>query len=205
MARCVDQLFRRIEVFMNSKDQHLLVHVPHASTHIPENLRNDFIIGNDFIDKESKISADLYTEQLARQAWPMATIIEAKISRIVLDVERYEDDSKEIMSMFGRGIIYTRSHDGKKIRAKVSQKKRQALIEQYYVPHWKKLRDTAKGKILIDLQLICGNLNACFLTHKVHEYPNTSLRINCIHCSNEIGKRSGEHFNTITCAKTFWW
>ena len=55
------------------------------------------------------------------------------------------------MSKFGRGIIYTRSHDGKKIRAKVSQKKRQALIEQYYVPHWKKLRDTAKGKILIDV------------------------------------------------------
>ena len=135
----------------NSKDHNLIIHVPHASTHIPENLRKDFIVENDLIDRESSISADLYTEQLARQAWPMATIIEAKISRIVLDVERYEDDSKEIMSKFGRGIIYTRSHDGKKIRAEVSQKKRQALIEQYYVPHWKKLRDTAKGKILIDL------------------------------------------------------
>ena len=135
----------------NSKDHNLLIHVPHASTHIPENLRKDFIVEDDLIDRESSISADLYTEQLARQAWPMATIIEAKISRIVLDVERYEDDSKEIMSKFGRGIIYTRSHDGKKIRAAVSQKKRQKLIDQYYTPHWKKLRDNAKGKILIDL------------------------------------------------------
>ena len=135
----------------NSKDHNLLVHVPHASTYIPENLRKDFIVENDLIDKESNISADLYTEQLARQAWPLATIIEAKISRIVLDVERYEDDSKEIMAQFGRGMIYTKSHDGKKIRDKVSQEKRQKLIDQYYAPHWKKLRDSAKGKILIDL------------------------------------------------------
>ena len=62
----------------NSKDHNLIIHVPHASTHIPENLRNDFIVGNDFIDKESSISADLYTDQLARQAWPLATIIEPK-------------------------------------------------------------------------------------------------------------------------------
>lgn len=136
---------------MYSKDHNLLVHVPHASTHIPQNLRKDFIVEDDSIDKESNISADLYTEQLARQAWPLATIIEAKISRIVLDVERYEDDSKEIMAQFGRGIIYTKSHDGKKIRGKVSQKKRQKLIDQYYAPHWKKLRDNAKGKVLIDL------------------------------------------------------
>ena len=135
----------------NSKDHNLLVHVPHASTYIPENLRKDFIVENDLIDKESNISADLYTEQLARQAWPLATIIEAKISRIVLDVERYEDDSKEIMAQFGRGMIYTKSHDGKKIRDKVSQEKRQKLIDQYYAPHWKKLRDSAKGKVLIDL------------------------------------------------------
>ena len=134
MARCVDQLFRRIEVFMNSKDQHLLVHVPHASTHIPENLRNDFIIGNDFIDKESKISADLYTDQLARQAWPFATIIEAKISRIVLDVERYEDDSEETRRSLAVELSIPTAMMEKNC-GKVSQKKRQALIEQYYAPH----------------------------------------------------------------------
>ena len=45
----------------NSKDHNLIIHVPHASTHIPENLRKDFIVENDLIDRESSISA-AYTQ-----------------------------------------------------------------------------------------------------------------------------------------------
>ena len=54
-----------------------------------------------------------------------------------------------------------------------------------------------------ELQLICGDLHARFLSHKIHEYPNTLLRINCVDCCNKISKRSGEHFHTVSLVQTF--
>jgi len=80
----------------------ICVHVPHASTAIPDVLRGDFLITHNKLDAEARISADLYSDLLAKEAWQNARIVDAKVSRIVVDVERYPDDAKEEMSKVGR-------------------------------------------------------------------------------------------------------
>ena len=129
----------------------LVVHVPHASIAIPDDIWPEFLIDPDRANQEAMVSADLYTELMAREAWPNAEIIEAPVSRIVVDVERYEDDAFEEMASVGRGVIYTHDHMQERIRKDPSFETRVDLLARYYTPHWSRLRAAAIGATLIDL------------------------------------------------------
>ena len=129
----------------------LVVHVPHASIIIPDDVWPEFLVPRSDVEAEALGSADLYTDEMARQAWPWAEIVEAEVSRIVVDVERYDDDSKEEMAEVGRGALYTCDHQRKAIRKSLSQARRDELLDRYYWPHWEHLRAKAAGAILIDL------------------------------------------------------
>lgn len=129
----------------------LVVHVPHASTQIPDDVWDQFSVSREVIEHEAVASADLYTDLLARDAWPEAEIIQAQVSRIVVDVERYPDDEQEEMAQVGRGVIYTHDHLGHVIRRSLSPTQRGDLLRQYYEPHWRHLRSSAAGAVLIDL------------------------------------------------------
>jgi N-formylglutamate amidohydrolase len=129
----------------------LIIHVPHASLSIPDDVWPEFLIARAAVEAEAWASADLFTDEIARQAWPLAQIIEAEVSRIVIDVERYDDDSKEEMAELGRGIFYTRDHQMHPIRAALSEIRRAELLDRYYRPHWQRLRRQAAESVLIDL------------------------------------------------------
>ena len=137
---------------MNAPENaNICIHVPHSSTAIPEELRGDFSITDDELDVEATVSADLYSDLLAKEAWQNAHIVDAQVSRIVVDVERYPDDAKEEMSQVGRGVIYECDHTGQRIRNVIANEKREKLLNDFYYPHWERLRAAAKDKILIDL------------------------------------------------------
>lgn len=129
----------------------LVVHVPHASTFIPEDAWTDFLVSRQEVEAEALASADLYTDEMARQAWPNARIVEAAVSRIVVDVERYDDDSREEMSEVGRGVMYTCDHLMRPIRRPMIGSRREELLERYYRQHWNRLRLEAGGSVLVDL------------------------------------------------------
>jgi N-formylglutamate deformylase len=134
---------------MNS--QNMIVHAPHSSIEVPERFRNQFVVDDQELKEEAVNSADLWTDVLASEAWPQATMVTPPISRIVVDMERYADDSLETMAQVGRGMIYTHSCSGEPIRRAISEGERRELYETYYAPHWEGLRSLAKGQILIDL------------------------------------------------------
>jgi N-formylglutamate deformylase len=129
----------------------LVVHVPHASTFIPEDAWTEFLVSRQEVEAEALASADLYTDEMARQAWPHARIVEAEVSRIVVDVERYDDDSREEMSEAGRGVMYTCDHLMRPIRRPMIGSRREELLERYYRQHWNRLRLEAADSVLVDL------------------------------------------------------
>lgn len=141
----------------------VIVHVPHASTFIPEDVWSEFLVPRDQVEAEADASADLNTDKMARQAWPQAKIIQAQVSRIVVDVERYDDDSEEEMAAVGRGVLYTHDHNQIEIRKSLSEARREELLARYYRPHWKGLRAHAAAAVLIDL----------------HTYPAKPWTIEC--------------------------
>jgi N-formylglutamate amidohydrolase len=129
----------------------LLIHVPHASVFIPSAVRGQFLLDDAALMREAAASADLHTDALATAAWPRASIVTARVSRIVIDVERFEDDRAEEMARVGRGMIYTHTHAGWRMRRALSADERAELHKTYYTPHWHGLRQAARGRTLIDL------------------------------------------------------
>ncbi len=128
----------------------LIIHVPHASLIIPAEAKSQYLLSDEQLASEVAESADLWTDELASAAFPEATIIEAKVSRVVLDVERYADDELEVMASTGRGMIYTHTHDGHRMRKDLSPESRLDLKKRFYDPHWDTLRTAAKSGYLID-------------------------------------------------------
>ena len=128
-----------------------LIHVPHASIEIPSDVRSQFLLADSELRREAIESADLFTDALAREAWPKAQIICSNVSRLVVDVERYPDDSVELMSKYGRGMIYMSTHLGAPLRRTLSENEKYELKRDWYDPHWARLRAAAKDQILIDL------------------------------------------------------
>ena len=129
----------------------LVIHVPHASLWIPDALRDQFTISADALASEARLSADLHTDLLARAAWPQARIVSAEVSRVVVDVERYEDDAQEVMAGVGRGVVYRCDRLGWPMRRPLDRAEREALLDRFYRPHWRHLREAARDAVLIDL------------------------------------------------------
>ena len=53
------------------------------------------------------------------------------VSRLVVDPERFENDTEEIMSSKGMGVIYTKTSDGEKLRSNVPPEQERKNLKSY--------------------------------------------------------------------------
>jgi len=73
------------------------------------------------------------------------SVVAAPISRLVLDVERFEKDEQEPMSACGMGVIYNRTADGEPLRRTLQPAERENLLSTYYRPHHQRLQKAANA------------------------------------------------------------
>ena len=83
----------------------VVLHVPHDSTHIPADVRNQFSLDDAQLEHELLAMTDHKTLDLFASGVPQAQVIRAPVSRLVLDVERFEDDQFEPMALRGMGAV----------------------------------------------------------------------------------------------------
>ena len=131
----------------------LVVHVPHTSTFMPEETLGAFLLPRPELERVASIMGDLYTDELF--AYPSATMVVAPVSRLIVDVERFEDDGQEAMASCGMGVIYTVTHDGQRLRPRLETGQREALLDRWYRPHHARLEAAvtevlaASGSVLL--------------------------------------------------------
>jgi N-formylglutamate amidohydrolase len=133
----------------------VILHIPHDSMTIPGDCRELFILEDGELERELLRMTDLHTcELFAGNACP-GQVVRFPVSRLLVDPERFPEDSDEPMAARGQGAIYTRTSDGRQLKRKLSRIERNYLMDRYYFPHHDRLTarvDTALkryGKALV--------------------------------------------------------
>lgn len=117
----------------------VVFHVPHASRHIPEDVRSTYLLGEKELQAELDRLTDHAVDQLFVPPGVESSTVAASVSRFVVDVERFVDSAHEPMSSVGMGAIYTRTTDGRPLRRELAHDEERRLLDQHYHPHHQRL------------------------------------------------------------------
>jgi N-formylglutamate deformylase len=123
----------------------IVLHIPHSSKEIPPDIRPSLVLSDEELETELVRLTDSYTGEL--YDCRMATRIIFPVSRLVVDPERFLDDSAEPMSEAGMGAVYLCDSRGQTLRSTLSPGQRDELIQKYYVPHHSRLADAVSSAL----------------------------------------------------------
>jgi N-formylglutamate deformylase len=114
----------------------IVIHIPHASVVVPDDVAGAFLAPHREIRAEILRMTDWFTDELfAPPPELAAAMVAAPVSRLVVDTERFRDDSREAMASRGMGAIYTRMSDGRPLRTLLSADERAQWLARWYDPH----------------------------------------------------------------------
>ena len=139
----------------------LILHIPHSSADIP--LMDGYVLPKIELELEIIKLTDWHTDDLFKNKNDVEVI--APFSRIFCDVERFSDDSKEVMSKFGMGMLYTTLDCGDEMRI-VTPKLREKILKEYYNVHHKKLEK--------EVEKMINDEGDCLIID-CHSFPNIPL------------------------------
>jgi len=156
----------------------VVLHVPHASTHVPDDVRSGIVLDDAALARELLASTDHHTDLLVAgldaparldgstgTAGGHVALHVNTLSRLVVDPERFLDPEREATEAVGRGAVYTRGFDGAVLRDVADPgwpALREALIARHFLPYHATIE-----------QLVAGMLaqhGSCTVID-VHSYP----------------------------------
>jgi N-formylglutamate deformylase len=124
----------------------LVVHIPHSSTIIPPEIRRTFCLDDDQLRLELLRMTDWYTDQLFHGAVKLGgSLFINRMSRLVVDPERFPDDNQEVMAEKGMGAVYTKTADGQYLRHPLSLEDRSRILDTYFYPYADAFADVVAG------------------------------------------------------------
>jgi len=137
-----------------------IVHVPHSSTRIPDDVRPQLLLDDDALAEELRLMTDARTDELALlaagQVSPRPWLFVNRLSRLVVDPERLPNEHEELYAV-GMGAVYSRTSGGVLLRDP-DEEAEHSLLKRFMTPYGDALADlvderlTATGHaVLIDL------------------------------------------------------
>lgn len=157
---------RRLDGAAGARHPHgmasLILHLPHASRHIPLAERAGLAVDDDELERQHLALVDDRTDELFAPVMARATVVQAPVSRLVVDVERRRDDALEPAAELGMGAVYTRGVGNVPLRPDLSAGERERLLRLWYDPHHERLDRLIEG--------MQSGGGACVLID-AHSYP----------------------------------
>jgi N-formylglutamate deformylase len=143
-----------------------VLHIPHSATAVPPDLREQLLLSDEALARELLVMTDRYTDELFAVPETDAVSVRFPVSRLIVDPERFLDDSLEPMVSRGMGVIYTRTSDGLLLRDPPTASARAALLARYYEPHHRELSGAVERAL---------GSHACALVIDCHGFPSHPL------------------------------
>ncbi|MEU4095674.1 N-formylglutamate amidohydrolase [Streptomyces sp. NPDC026673] len=116
-------------------DSSVLLHVPHSSRVVPGHVRERILLDDAGLAAELDHMTDSHTDLIAAhaaartEAWQFTN----RLSRLVVDPERFPDEREEMRAV-GMGAVYTRTSHGAPLRQDDPRHER-TLLEAYFEPY----------------------------------------------------------------------
>ena len=125
----------------------VVLHLPQASTFLSEDLLQDFFLSDQELQEELNRITDHATDRIFQQVFPEAKAIVFPVSRLVVDPERFSDDSQEWMSQVGMLVTYIKGSLLQLLRKVSTHSKRHELLKRFYNPHHQKLTEAVEESL----------------------------------------------------------
>lgn len=122
----------------------VVLHIPHDSKVVPAQVRSQFLLTDSELALELQRMTDHFTHLLFAERPGDAVVVHAPVSRLVVDVERFADDSAEPMAARGMGAVYNVTSNLTPLRSQLSPAERDSLLRLWYYPHHEKLEAAVK-------------------------------------------------------------
>jgi len=144
----------------------VILHVPHDATRIPHQVRDQFVLSDPQLAREVLRMTDSHTRALFCEPRGETNAVVAPVSRLVVDVERFEDDAREPMAEIGMGVVYRRGSSLQALRRVLTREEHERLLADYYRPHHAALNHAAAA---------CLAAHGRVLLLDCHSFPSRPL------------------------------
>ncbi|MFJ4681809.1 N-formylglutamate amidohydrolase [Streptomyces sp. NPDC088789] len=148
-------------------DSPVLLHVPHSARGIPADVRAGIVLDDAALARELDHITDGHTDRIAAEAarraartpWRFVN----RLSRLVVDPERFPDEREEMLAV-GMGAVYTRTTHREVLRAADTDP--EPLIARYFRPYAQAMADAVADRLAATGRAVVID---------VHSYPTAPL------------------------------
>lgn len=177
----------------------MLIHNPHSSTSIPLVYRADFVLSDAALEAEMLRMTDRYIDELFEI--PGIQVHQNRLSRLVMDPERFPSDADEPMARKGMGLAYTHTSQGQLMRnlsPDARAKIRAELYDPYHAELTRKVDEIIEGAgqcLIIDAHSFPSKALP-YESDRISERPDICIGFEPFHVSDELLKRSDDFFRS---------
>ncbi|MBT2416433.1 N-formylglutamate amidohydrolase [Streptomyces sp. ISL-22] len=155
------------ELLPGAGDSPVILHVPHSAREIPPTVREGILPADDALSRELDHITDAHTAELAEAAAERASRTPwrfvNRLSRLVVDPERFPDEREEMLAV-GMGAVYTRTTHLAELRPAGTDP--EPLVERYFRPYAKAMTDAVADRLAATGRAVIID---------VHSYPSARL------------------------------
>ncbi|MFI0019343.1 MULTISPECIES: N-formylglutamate amidohydrolase [Streptomyces griseus group] len=148
-------------------DSPVLLHVPHGSRHLPQQVRAGITLNDTALERELDHITDAHTAELAAAAARAAPSTPWRfvnnLSRLVVDPERFPDEREEMLAV-GMGAVYTHTTHREPLRPPETDPG--PLLESYFHPYAEAMTAAVDARLAATGRAVIID---------VHSYPSAPL------------------------------
>ncbi|MET8076362.1 N-formylglutamate amidohydrolase [Streptomyces sp. NPDC005303] len=155
------------ELLPGAAESPVILHVPHSAREIPAEVRAGIVLDDAALERELDHIVDAHTAELAEEAARLAGVAPwrfvNRLSRLVVDPERFPDGREEMLAV-GMGAVYTKTTHREDLRPVDADPG--PLVARYFRPYAQSMTEAVAQRLAVTGRAVVID---------VHSYPSAPL------------------------------